>query len=336
MDHRLREFFVTKIRLGTVYIKEFDILIKPAELTDVIAAYEVYSNALEEAISDGLMTIQENENYMLNTGQWTNLDEDNLKDVNTLVEDVKVAMYKNYSDSKQLKSLRKSLSRKQKLYKSLLFKKNANYSNTAESFAETARLLFLVERCSDTKDIDIEENINTIISSYNASIFDDTIIRDLCRNEPWRSTWSVRNECKHSLFPNEELTTNQKNLVLWSKSYDGIHESPDCPPQDVIDDDDCLDGWFIFQSRKRKSEANKTQTEDMIGNEKVKNSDNVFVIANSDKQVQAIHDANSPDSKDIKKRRSEAIKTQGTISHEKLPDRQAQHKANIQQGLKKG
>jgi len=336
MDHRLREFFVTKIRLGTVYIKEFDILIKPAELTDVIAAYEVYSDALEEAISDGLMTIQENENYMLNTGQWTNLDDDNLKDVNTLVEDVKVAMYENYNEPKQLKSLRKSLSRKEKLYKSLLFKKNANYSNTAESFAETARLLFLVERCSDTKGIDIEENINTIISSYNASIFDDTIIRDLCRNEPWRSTWSVRNECKHGLFPNEELTTNQKNLVLWSKSYDGIHESPDCPPQEVIDDDDCLDGWFIAQSRKRKAEANKQQAEDSIKNEKVKSSDNVFLMSGSKEKTKSIHDINTRESKDIKIMRNRSIKEKGSIDHEHLPDRQAEHKANIQKGLTKG
>ena len=335
MDHRLREFFIAKIRLGDIYIKSLDLTIKPAELKDILLAYDVYKDSLEEAILDGLMTVEQNEHYMLKVGQWTNLDDDSLEEVNTLVENVKVAMYEKYNEPKELKILRKSLVRKQNAYKTLLFKKNSNYPNTAESFAETARLLFLVSKCSNSKDIDVEDNISTIVSAYNSSLLEDSVIRELCRNEPWRSLWSIREDVD-SLFFNKEPTINQRNLILWSKSYDSIHESAEAPPQAVIDDDDCLDGWFIFQTRKRKSETHKQQAEDALKNEKVKTSDNVFVITDSKEKAQSVNEINSPDAKIIKQQRSEAIKKEGKVSHENLPDRQAEHRQNRNKGLTKG
>ena len=36
--------------------------------------------------------------------------------------------------------------------------------------------------------------------------------------------------------------------------YDNIQESMDCPTEDVINDDDMLDGWFIVQNRKREKD----------------------------------------------------------------------------------
>ena len=44
------------------------------------------------------------------------------------------------------------------------------------------------------------------------------------------------------------------------QSYDGIHESPDCPPQDVIDDDDCLDGCSFSKVEKGKLSKLKQKT----------------------------------------------------------------------------
>lgn len=337
MNHRLREFFVAKIRSGNIHIKQFNLNIKPQNLDDIIASYDVYSEKLEEAIDSGLMTVKDNEDFMLNTGQWTNLDDDKLKDAYTLVEDAKVALYENYNEPKMVKRLRKSLAQRQALHASLMNKKSSNYSNTAESFAETARLLFLIKRCCDNPDnIDIDQNIDVIIKEYNKSILSDSEIRDICKNEPWRSFWGIHDKCNIKLFYNEEPTMNQRNLVLWSRSYDGIHESPDCPPQEVIDDDDFLDGWFITQSRKRKAEANKKQAEDSIKNEKVKNSDNVFLMSGSKEKTRSIHDINTRESKDIKAMRGRSIKETGRIDHEQLPDRQAEHKANINKGLTKG
>ncbi len=335
MNYRLREFVIAKIRLGNIYVKELDLVIKPAVLSDILSSYDVYNKTFEESVTDGLMTVEENEQYMLRSGQWTNLNEDNLKSVNTLIEDTKVLMYENYNVPKKLKSLKKTLTNKQNLYKSLLSKKNSNYSNTAESFSETARLMFLIKRCSDNKQVDLENNSMAIISAYNASMLDDSTIRDLCRNEPWKSLWSVRNEIKQDLFCNEELTINQKNLILWSKSYEGIHESIDAPPKEVIDDDDCLDGWFIAQNRKRIADRKKAQVEDSIKNQKIKNADNVFIIADSEQQAKDINGVNSPEAQSIKATRDVALK-KGPLEHSKLPDRQAHHIKNVKQGLKKG
>jgi len=336
MDLRLREFLIATIRSGKVHIKDFNISIRPPELQDVIDSYDVYSNAFQEARSDGLMDSKELEHFMLMTNTWTNIDDEAVNVVNNNIEQSKLELYQKYLNDTFVKSQRRRLRRQEKLLDTLLSKKNSMYSQSAEQYAEMARLLFIVKTCCIKKTFDIDENMDQLIIAYHNNILSDTDIRELCRTEPWRSLWSMSEKSGIRLFLNEEPTLNQRNIVLWSKTYDSVHESMDTPPKEVIDDDDFLDGWFISQRRKREAEANKKSTEDSITNEQIKSSENVFIMSSSKKQTDAIHSANDESSRMIKEQRSKQIRSGGKMEHHKFADRQNEHRKQFNEGSKKG
>ena len=257
MDLRLREFLIATIRSGKVYIKDFNITIRPPELQDVIDSYDAYMEAFEEARSDGLMDSKELDTFMLVTEAWTDIDDEAVKTVEKSIEESKLSLYEKYLNDDFVKVNRKRL-RRQEILSTLLSKKNSMYMQSAEQYAEMSRLLFIVKKCCTESAFDIDDNIDDLIVAYQKNILSDTEIRELCRTEPWRSLWSMAEKSGIRLFINEEPTINQRNIVLWSRTYDSVHESMDTPPKEVIDDDDFLDGWFIKQRRKReKAEANK-------------------------------------------------------------------------------
>ena len=99
--------------------------------------------------------------------------------------------------------------------------------------------------------------LDLILSKINEHRIDESEYRDLARNEPWRSYWNI---AKSSVFgiPVIDFSEEQKTLCVWSKVYDNVYESSECPPENCINDDDYLDSWFIIQRRKRK-QVNKNK-----------------------------------------------------------------------------
>ncbi len=336
MDLRLREFLIATIRSGKVYIKDFNITIRPPELQDVIDSYDAYMEAFEEARSDGLMDSKELDTFMLVTEAWTDIDDEAVKTVEKSIEESKLELYEKYLNDDFVKVNRKRLRRQEKLLSTLLSKKNSMYMQSAEQYAEMSRLLFIVKKCCIDSAFDIDDNIDDLIVAYQKNILSDTEIRELCRTEPWRSLWSMAEKSGIRLFINEEPTINQRNIVLWSRTYDSVHESMDTPPKEVIDDDDFLDGWFIKQRRKREAEANKKATEDSLKNEKIRDSENVFVMANNKKEAAAISSANDEEAAFIKRQRAKQLNTQGKLKHHQFADKQAEYRKQINEGFKKG
>ena len=48
--------------------------------------------------------------------------------------------------------------------------------------------------------------------------------------------------------------------------YDNIQESLDYPSEDVVEDDDMLDGWLIIQKQKRDKERAVSELENTTKN----------------------------------------------------------------------
>lgn len=79
------------------------------------------------------------------------------------------------------------------------------------------------------------------------------------------------------------MTINQRNLLTWSKIYDNVQESLECPSEKVIEDDDMLDGWFLVQKlerererveRERESSSSKSKQASKLANAQVMFSPN--------------------------------------------------------------
>ena len=98
---------------------------------------------------------------------------------------------------------------------------------------------------------------------------------------------------------------------MWSKMYDNVQQSHDCPTDDVIEDDDLLDGWFVVQRRERDKQKAQSEVDDMTTNPKIASSQEIFVFAQSKEDKENIEKANSFHSTMIKKERQAVIQNKG-------------------------
>jgi microcompartment protein CcmL/EutN len=93
--------------------------------------------------------------------------------------------------------------------------------------------------------------------------------------------------------------------------YDNVQESMDCPTDEVIEDDDMLDGWFIIQRKKQETERAKSELEKRTQNSKISNSDEIYVFTDSRKEAESIDNMNSINAQMIKKQREQTIESKG-------------------------
>jgi len=96
--------------------------------------------------------------------------------------------------------------------------------------------------------------------------------------------------------------------------YDSVYESTESPPDKVIEDDDCLDGWFIEQRKKHDRNKLSAEADNLITNKKIANSGEIFVMANSDEEADFVDSLNNAQAKNIKDSRLNQLKKQGEIN----------------------
>lgn len=319
MDLSEREFLVFRIRSGVYKLpyNGFNIKILTPTIEDEFESCEVYDRSYYEAMNDDIMTHEECVEWMMEDELWTYEEDLKIKQIIEEIENLKVNVYKKYNNGRLRESARIYLRAAENGLKKLENKKNSYYGNTCEGIAQLDKSMFLLEACSYVGGEKIDPDsveLNDLLNKYYSLILKEADSREIARSEPWRSIWTLRETNTFKLFSNikRELSIDQKNLLIWSRMYDNIQESMDCPSDKVIEDDDALDGWFIEQRRKNEREKAVGVIEDSIQNDKIKNSQEVLVFADNKTDAQTIHEMNSPNSKVIKKERQETIKEKGS------------------------
>lgn len=323
MKHHEREFFVASIRAGQVYVDK--LIIRPLTVEQTIQASNEYNKAFIQSKEEGVMDEEEMLKWMKTEGLWHKQNENRLEKLQEQCDNIKVELYKNFIDKDAVKSLKIALKQTQGMLQEEHNLKHMYYVNTCEGIASLEKTNWIIRNTTfldgELYDFD-DDSLFEVSSQWQKSNLPESSIRELSRTEPWRSIWSVYNHIHRNIFLNQdiyELTFNQKNIVIWSKLYDNIHESPDCPSDDIINDDDALDGWFILQNKKRKQEQKEKIIEGGIQNEKIKNSQEIFVMSNKNTSSD-IYDVNSYHSRKLVKERLDEIKEKGTIKHHQLKD----------------
>lgn len=339
MDYRLREFLISSIRSGIIYTKNPTLCIYPPTIEQIAESYEIYQNSFIEAQDEDIMTVDETESWMRARGYWQRKDDEELEQIPKDLEDAKYKLYENRNDKSLLKYGRSAVRYLEKLLSEKLQKKNSYYPNTCESYAEINRLTWLLKQTTYKKNklYDIDHIADNIVTQYQNSIIDDSTIRYLARNEPWRSLWITATKGQFKLFFNDtnvDVTLNQKNLVLWSQTYDNIQETLEPPSNEVIEDDDLLDGWFIAQKRKREREKKTKELESMSKNQKINSAKEVYILPKENITSKDIHELNEDNSKFIKQQRAQDLKRKGSIDYEYLPDIQLEGQRQINEKFK--
>ena len=313
-----REYFISRVRSGIYDIEQDGItltIVSPT-IEDEYAISLAYMKSYERALEAELMTEDEMLDWMRSRELWTEDDDTKMTTIEKDLERLKVEIFNARFQSDKREHIRRYIRAAEKALGQQLDKKNSNKQNTCEGIASLEKSLALIKRCTlvEGEPCDFEAiDINNVLYEFNNMILSEKDVRDLARNEPWRSLWLIKESYDLKLFANQdrELSIDQKNLLVWSRMYDNIQESMDCPTDDVIDDDDLLDGWFIIQRKKQEKERAESELENRVGNEKISNSQEIFIVAETQKDAESINQVNTYGSQMIKKERMAVIQKKG-------------------------
>lgn len=327
MKQHEREFLIYTIRSGKTFLKN-NLIIHPPTIEQVLESLNKYNEAYEQGLEDGLMTEDQMTSWMKEQFLWTSYNENKVKELQKKIENLKVDIYDKRNDNKAAKYIRLSIREHEKILNLELSQKGTHFLNTCEGFATSEKTSWLISQTTyqNNKIYDFSTHfINQVVEEWYSTFLTDTQVRELSRNEPWKSLWVIKDKAKIPLFMNSdtgELTYNQKNLLVWSQMYDNIQESLDCPSHDVINDDDMLDGWFILQHRKREKEKLEKEFEVNTNNAKIKNSSEILMVASNKDHAAKIHELNSPIAKKRIASREKMIENKQVVSAGEFKDEQ--------------
>lgn len=321
-----REYFVSRLRSGIYHIDWNGVKIKVLTPTieDEYEANEVFQSAYDQALMESIFTEDEMWEWMKERDLWSDEQDEKIKGIDKDIEKMKVGIFENRTNTAMVDQARRLLRAAERVKAKLTAEKNDLFGKTAEGIAYNEKCLALFEKCCfvgneplDCTDIDT----SALFYDYNKSLLTETQLRELARNDPWRLCWLMKDHTP--LFRNKdgrELSPDQKGILVWSGMYDNIQESLECPTEDVINDDDMLDGWFIIQRKKQESERAKTELEKRT-NEKIANSDEILIMASNKTEAENIHGMNSVHGDIVRKQRLATVKKKGTATDLDFQDR---------------
>jgi hypothetical protein len=254
-----------------------------------------------------------------------------LERLNKKLDDLKVELFSSfYIDSKKkkiknsIKNLRKNIqeAENQSRYLDRL---------TIESICANIQNEFLLLNGIYTKDHSLVFN-SDVLGNVDQNLFNNLgqeiakkflkgyEYRIVARSLSWKSLWGIKN---HHIFEGSvsEWSDEQKTIVSISQMYDSIYQHPECPEDDIIQDDDAIDGWSIYHSRKIKEEKKKNGVSSKL--DRHKNAQEIFVVAETDEDIKSIIGMNDHTGFNRMKSKVDhamvAAATQGTVREIDIP-----------------
>ena len=335
MEDYKRDFFIARIRAGYVPI-ELDgvrIIIHHPSADVALYSQEKYIQAYERAQEEGLLTEGELVDHLILQGLWSETKEDEYQRiVPGHIEYWKIELYQSLLKSNTRAKVRKYLATAKAEYERLHEIRHHYTYVTDAGYANYIKSIYLISECSkiNGQPVDWDEyNINKVMAAYGSVMLQADDIRMLARTSPWNSLWGSL-KATGKIFEGE-LTTEQQSLISWSIMYDRIHESPDCPGDDVLDDDDMLDGWLLLQKKQREADKKKQGVEGALG--KASNADEVYIPVETPEDAAKIDLLNPSQVNRIKKQRLQQVKAQGTVKQQEFKDVQLKRSMQMQQAL---
>jgi len=308
-----RDFLISRIISGGIRLNvNGEIVIFKYPNADIrYEACEIYNDII---LNEDLFSEDDAVGLLIYYNLWSEYEEDLLKNVIPKdIEDFKLEMYNSVTKSNTLESLRKKLDIAKTKMAELSAKRNSLFHLTSSGIALYSKQLFILEKCINRSDLDI----NKVFDAYQKSIISEEDMRCLARTDPWRTIWQTSKKAGQ-LFPSE-LTDDQRRLSQWSIFYDNVYENPNCPSDDIIDDDDILDGWAIKQRKEIDAERNKIKIDKIVS--KNSKADEFFILVETGKDAKKVFDMNTGISKAIQNSRLRAVLEKGEIKDGDLPDR---------------
>lgn len=297
----------------SLYIKEPS----PEVLYDSI---EIYEDVYNEAYGQGCYLKDEILEVLYEKQFYTFDDDIDIDNYKIIIENLKIDAFEAYLRPKQLPKIKYEIKKNEEKLNKILRKKSQLDHLTCEGVASLAQWNWIIEQSTFFKENDAPYDWKRFSPSMMMSYYENQGIssisfREIARSDYWRPIWLLGKKTGN-LFdrPSSMLTKDQIILCSFSNMYDGVYEHPESPSDKIIEDDDCLDGWFIAQKRKNEKFKKEQEGNAISKNPKIANAKEVFVMAQSKEEAQHIASFNSYHAEQIKNQRIEQVLEQGIIT----------------------
>jgi len=305
-------------------------------------AQQVYQEALSDGAAEGLLSDEEIDTMMRSQGLWSEADDKAVKTLQKDVEELKVGLFKSFFKSRDREATRTALNVARAELARLLSRKNSYSHMGTTGYAQVARTRYLVgsgllddrgRRVWKGDDFYRQDSVllDAAVEAYSEAQIIDATMRAVARSETWQTVWNTRGVCADVFGRSAaDLTDEQRHLVSWAQLYESIQEHPSPPGDEVVRDDDAFDGWLILQKRERERQRREATAEAALSGIKLPDSGEIFLVAETEEDLQNIEALNGPQAQAIKKERLAYIAMKGEVEEQHMPDsrREIQMMAN--------
>lgn len=302
----------------------------------IYAEVALYTEALSDELkAEGFLTKDEELSILKDRGLWSDEKEKSLETMKADLEKLLSEKPKYKYQSKALKAIDASIAALQKSIKESSDVRNSLFFNSIEYQRIYRTNVILLSECirnvdgskawKSYEDLEISltsSDVDELMKlTFGKDRFESGVVRCIARSEPWRTIWKTATKVSGDLFgkPISDVTKSQYELCYWSNVYDSVYESTDYPGQDVIEDDEALDAWFIEQGNKYSK--NRKNKDSFTSNKKIANASEVFLVTDTPEDAAKVYEEmNTEEAKAIIKSRTEKIEAQGHVLESELPD----------------
>lgn len=314
-----RDYFISRICAG--YLRYKDLIIEHPDKHILYEANEIYVSTYVSARENGVMNDEEILSFLINNNLWIEQQSKELEDILPKhIEEFKVNLFEERLNTGKQNQVRRYLDKAKNEFNRLYSIRHSFDHLTCHGSALFARLQFIIDNCTKYKGEKYDWTSiskTEILEALNAAQLNESQFRDLARNEPWRGIWATKKVVDIFDKPGIELTEDQKRLISFSCLYDNISEFPDCPPDEIINDDDCLDGWLILKRREQDKEKGKNEVLEKVGNNI--NANEIFVITGPE-SADKVYKLNDAQGQMITKSRLEMVKNNQEVNFTEFGD----------------
>jgi len=269
-------------------------------------AHFIYTSIIEDNKFDLTYWIPNNQIHtlLLFNNIWNDDKEKELKAQHNLLDETKIELFLNYSNDKKRKLFKETIGSISQYINTLYNQKTyfdflslEFYARTIENQLIALNMVYIEnELLFSSNDNDVDSELYArIIEEIHKNIIDMDLMKTIVKSEKWRQYWSAS---KEHIFegPSHKWTEDQLTIVNLSKTYDAIREHMESPSEEIIQDNDALDGWMIHQNRKIEKDKKKQAIEDKYGLNN-KRGDEVFILTDSVEETKEIFALNDPQAK---------------------------------------
>jgi hypothetical protein len=338
-----KELLMSRIIAGcfVIDIENVSLLVKPPSRLQRHMAERVYKDTLYKAQLYGSYTETEHQEFLESKGLWNEDKQKRFDAAPKRIEDLKVNLFECVFKSIEKEKIRRALATTRDELNKLTYQLHEYDYLSAVGVASMTKARYLLaaslHRLDESKLFQDTELwavsdflIETVASSVSEQKIGERQLREIARTDPWRTIWMSR-KSEIGVFgsPVVDLSEEQRLLLVWSGVYDNIYEHPECPSDDVVADDDMLDGWMLMQKRKRDAERGGQSLEGLIQNEKIRNDEEIFFFADTVEDARKISSMNDPASLAIKRKREALLARKGIVDERDMPDSQMKIRAEF-------